>query len=416
MSAQARPRVLQITACPFPPEIRVLKAARSLRDAGYDSAVMCPPMAGRPEYEEWNGITILRPGSLAMAAASWDKLLFQSAFFSPAWWRAIREARERFRPHVLHVHDIWLARTAFSARGTEKVVMDLHENMPAAVVEYLKAYKGALETFNAVFKTHRRVLRYERSVLRRSDLVLAVVEEAADRVHADHPGLRRKVAVVENLESKAFLLDARSAPTVADPDPRPSVLYIGGFGPHRGIDTLIRAAALLKEWGVAVRVDLIGAKPGAYVDMMRALVDELDVTSHVRMVEWVPAEAVLSLIKSASIGAVPHHSNPHTDSTIPHKLYQYMIASTPVLVSTSAPLARTVRAARAGGIFVAGDPPSCAGKIREMLADPVVLRTYGANGHDYVLRQGHNWEEESTPALLAAYGSLLGADQARPSV
>ena len=411
MTGRQKGRVLQMTVCSFPPEIRVLKAARTLRDAGYDSAVLCPPMPGRPEYEEWNGIRIFRPRSLALAARPWDKILFQSAFFSPGWWRAIREATAAFEPDVLHVHDIWLARTAFRARRREKVVMDLHENMPAAVVEYVKGYRGAMKIFNRVFKTRSRVLRYERGALRGSDRVLVVVEEAAQRIAADHPRLDpSKVAVVENLESRDFLLDAARgvAPREA-PAPEASVLYIGGFGPHRGIDTLIEAAVHLKAWDVTVRIDLIGAKKGSYVDMLTELIRERDVASHVNMIEWVPADTVLSLIQRASIGAVPHHSNPHTDSTIPHKLFQYMIAATPVLVSTSAPLARTVRAARAGGVFEAGNALDCAEKIRDMLSDPARLRAYGASGHDYVLREGHNWEEESAPALLAVYDTLCGS-------
>jgi len=281
--------------------------------------------------------------------------------------------------------------------------MDLHENMPAAVDEYLKGYTGLQKIFNRAFKSRRRVLRYERRVLERSDLTLVVVQEAAHRVQSEHPGLGRDaVVVVENLESADFL-DASPAPQARNGS-EPSILYIGGFGPHRGIDTLVEAMCHLKRWGVRVRLDLVGAKRGStYVDMIESIIAKLDVGSHVRMVEWVPADAVLSLIQRATIGAVPHHSNPHTDNTIPHKLYQYMIAGTPVLVSTSAPLARTVRAANAGGIFQAGDAADCAEQIRSMLSNQSSLERFGENGRTYVTEGGHNWEDESAPQLLDAY-------------
>jgi glycosyltransferase involved in cell wall biosynthesis len=400
-------RVLQITAWNFPPEIRVLKEAYTLRDAGFASAVLCPPMPGRPARESWHGIEIFRPESLAAAFSPLDKVLYQATYYSPAWRRAIAEVIREFRPAVLHVHDIWLARSVFAARGREKVVMDLHENMPAAVTEYLKAYRGAQKLFNFVFKPRFRVLHYERTVLKRSDRTLVVVAEAASRVRGEHPELGAdQVFVVENLESKDFLSSV--AEVNQTNGAQPSVLYIGGFGPHRGIDTLIEAMKHLKEWGVQVRLDLIGATRGsAYVDMLRALVARLDVGSHVNMVDWVPAELVPSYIRNASVGAVPHHANPHTDNTIPHKLYQYMIAGTPVLVSTSPPLARTVTAARAGAIFRASDAVHCAETIRDMLRDPARLQQYGASGRDYVLRAGHNWDDESAPRLIAMYRSLL---------
>jgi glycosyltransferase involved in cell wall biosynthesis len=401
-------RILQITALPFPPEIRVLKEGVSLRAAGYGSAVMCPPMNGRLAHEVWNGIDIFRPESLAASTTTLDKLIYQAAFYGFAWRRALDEVIAEYRPHALHVHDIWLGRSAFGARRDQKVVMDLHENMPAAVVEYQSGYRGAFRLFNAVFKNHARVFAYERALLSRSDLVLAVVQEARDRVLEAHPMLDpARVVNVENLESREFL----AAPSTTQrfiPDDHFSVLYIGGFGPHRGIDTLIEAMRPLKARGVNARLHLVGGKEGtAYLAMLRELIARLDVASHVNIVSWVPSDSVLAYINQASLCAVPHHSNPHTDSTIPHKLFQYMIAARPVLVSTSAPLARSVRAAGAGLIFEAGNAEDCARKIAEIAADPARAADFGASGRRYVLESGHNWEDESAPRLVAAYDRLL---------
>lgn len=416
-------RILQITALPFPPEIRVLKEALSLRAAGYGSAVMCPPIAGRPARETWRGIEIFRPDVLRGAAARLDKLLYQSTFFSPAWHRALLEVQREYRPDVLHVHDIWLGRTALRASSGEKLAMDLHENMPAAVVEYQSGYRGAFRVFNAVFKNHARVFAYERDLLERSDLVLAVVHEARERILAAHPQLEpARVVNVENLESREFL----SAPGGGQQfiaDDHYSILYIGGFGPHRGIDTLIRAMHVLKGRGLNARLHLVGGKEGtAYLAMLRELIAQLDVGSHVNIVPWVASDAVLSYVNQASLCAVPHHSNPHTDTTIPHKLFQYMIAARPVLVSTSLPLARTVAAADCGVIFQAGDADDCAARIAELAGDAQRSARLGACGRRYVLEAGHNWEEESAPRLVAGYDRLLGcseveraADQLRAS-
>lgn len=410
MKTRSELRILQITALPFPPEIRVLKEAVSLRDAGFGSAVICPPMKGRPAHEIWRGIDIFRPASLAGSTSTADKLLYQSLFFSPAWHRALGEVLANYRPDALHVHDIWLGRSAFRARRGQKMVMDLHENMPAAVVEYQSGYRGLFKVFNAVFKNHARVFACERDLLSRSDLVLAVVQEARDRILQAHPKLdAARVVNVENLESRDFL----AAPSTTQrfiPDDHFSVLYIGGFGPHRGIDTLIEAMHPLKARGVNARLHLVGGKEGsAYLAMLRELIAKLDVASHVNIVSWVPSDSVLAYINQASVCAVPHHSNPHTDTTIPHKLFQYMIAARPVLVSTSAPLARSVAAAGAGLIFQAGDADDCARKIAELAADATRAAAFGASGRRYVLEAGHNWEDESAPQLIEAYDRLLGS-------
>ena len=405
---RSQQRILQITERPFPPAIRTVKEAVSLRNAGFSSAVLSPPIAGRPSQEEWRGVRVFRPDALAGSTRVLDKVLLQSTFFSPAWYGAIRETIRLYRPHVLHVHNIWLARSAFAARDDQRMVLDLHENMPAAVVEYIKGYRGRLKWFNAIFKQHDRVLRYERAVLRRCDRILAVVHEARERILQDHPQVPPdKVVNIENLESKEFLNGATSDQPLFGGDDF-SILYIGHFGPHRGIDTLIRAMAIIKRWNLNITVHLVGAKEGHYLDMVKELIRSEGVSELVLLHAWVSADQVLTYISQADVGAVPHHSNPHTDRTIPHKLYQYMIARTPVLVSTSPPLARTVEQAKAGRIFRAGDPAHCAETIREMFVSRKALKEYAQNGYRYVMEQGHNWEEESAPELIRVYDDMFG--------
>ena len=407
-------RILQITAHPFPPAIRVVKEGTTLRDAGYRSAVLCPPIKGRPARETWRGIEVYRPDTLAGAATIGDKLLYETLFFSPAWYRALREVISEENPDVLHVHDVWLGRTAFAARQGQRVVMDLHENWPAAVVQYLGLFRGAFKWFYGFYKNPLRVKHYERALLAKSDLVFVVVQEALRRVLEAHPELSHaKVVNVENLESKLFAVHDGGTARFIDDD-HFSILYIGGFGPHRGLDTLIGAMKYIKDWRLNVRLHLIGATvETVYLKMLRTLIRRLGVESSVRIVGWVPFETVLGYIDQASVGAVPHHSNPHTDNTIPHKLYQYMMVSKPVLVSTSAPLARVVRAGRAGVIFTAGDEQDCAERIRDLFEDQALSRQYGANGYRYVMTDGHNWEDESAKALVAAYDQLLGVGPLR---
>src|SRR5207249_2535170 len=100
-----------------------------------------------------------------------------------------------------------------------------------------------------------------------------------------------------------------------------SILYIGGFGPHRGIDTLMKAMQRVKAWGLNVHLHLVGAQQGRYSQMIEEQILANDMASHVTVTRWVPPEMVLAYISQASVCAVPHHSNPHTDTTIPHKLY-----------------------------------------------------------------------------------------------
>ena len=141
--------------------------------------------------------------------------------------------------------------------------------------------------------------------------------------------------------------------------------------------------------------------------MINGLVKELQVEDLVKIIDWVSSCDVLANIQQADVCIVPHHSNPHTDNTIPHKLFQYMIARRPVLVSSSKPLERTVTEAQAGLVFKAGDPQDCAEKVLALANSPEDCLAFAENGYRYVMEDGHNWEEESAPRLIEAYDNLL---------
>lgn len=398
-------KILQITKSKFPPEIRVLKEGLSFHKAGYKSAVLCPPYGNQLDYEIWNGIEIYRPKILGTCFLAY-KILGEVAFFNPCWYRALRQTICRYDPDVLHVHDIWLAKAAICAKKKQKIVIDLHENMPAAVIEYIKEYNGLQYLFRYLFHSYNRIYTYENKILQKSDLVLTVVKEARDRILKNYSEIKKDIVVnIENYESKRFITNVISGSPSFIRD-HFSVLYIGGFGPHRGVDTLIRSMEYIKEDGRNIKIQLIGANESPYLLMLKKMIKELGVSNQVQITGWVNSDEVLDNIKQADVCCVPHHSNPHTDTTIPHKLYQYMIAKRPVLVSSSIPLARTVKQAQAGLIFNAGDPIDCANKILAMANDKEACLRYAENGYKYVMNKGHNWEEESEPSLIDAYDRL----------
>jgi glycosyltransferase involved in cell wall biosynthesis len=398
-------KILQITRDSFPSAIRAVKEGLSFHNNGYKSAVLCTPKKDQPDYEVWEGIELFRP-KILRDRSFFDKLLSETAFFSFCWYRAINQVIKKYNPEIIHVHDIWLGRVVFAVQTKQKIVIDLHENMPAAVVEYQKGCRGPQLWFRLLFHGKSRIFSYERNLLEKSDLILTVVQEAHNRVLTNHPHLNSdKVVNVENLESKRFIADPSKGEAAFEKD-HFSILYIGGFGPHRGIDTLIQAMAVIKEQKRNIKIQLIGAQPSQYLDKLEKLISDLGVKEQVQITGWVDSEDVLANIKKADVCCVPHHSNPHTDNTIPHKLFQYMIAKRPILVSSSPPLARTIKQANAGMVFLAGDPSDCAAKIIEFSNDSNLLGKFADNGYNYVANEGHNWEEESESFLIKSYDKL----------
>src|SRR5690242_17999081 len=119
----------------FPPDIRVEKEALALRDAGHDVTILCDGGSGRPEREAWNGCAIVRVPAHPITAPLSD-LVRIATLRDPRFGRALHGLVPGC--DVLHVHDLPLAATAlaFARRRRIPVILDLHENFPAALRSY----------------------------------------------------------------------------------------------------------------------------------------------------------------------------------------------------------------------------------------------------------------------------------------
>jgi glycosyltransferase involved in cell wall biosynthesis len=97
----------------------------------------------------------------------------------------------------------------------------------------------------------------------------------------------------------------------------------------------------------------------------------------------------------SDICLVPHIKSDHTDSTIPHKIFQYMYAGKPMLVSNCEPLQRIVNESNTGEVYVFDDPKDFAKKLAII-----------ANNNDYfsdefmkrsqkLVLNSYNWKTDS---------------------
>jgi glycosyltransferase involved in cell wall biosynthesis len=294
---------------------------------------------------------------------------------------------------VLHVHDLPVLGSALEAARIP-VVADLHENFPAAIGQ-LRQHQPFPRSILRFVDSPSRWERHERSGVGRADATVVVVEEAADRL-ATRGLARERITVVGNEEDVMVFEGLKGEPVE-----RPGsfvVLYAGAFGGrHRGLDTLVDAMS-----------DVIAEEPGAVLSLVGDGAERVYLESRapagVHFEGWQPFERIPAYISASDVCVVPHRSTPHTETTVPHKLFQYMLMGKPVVVSSCAPLRRIVEEVGAGEVFVAGDERDLARAILR-LRDPEVAARAGAAGRRAVLEGGLNWER-SARALVALYTRL----------
>jgi glycosyltransferase involved in cell wall biosynthesis len=114
-----------------------------------------------------------------------------------------------------------------------------------------------------------------------------------------------------------------------------------------------------------------------------------------------PLEELLKQISRADIALIPHLKTAHTDSTIPHKLFQYMYAGIPIIASDCAPLKRIIEETATGLCFRNQDPLSFAETVEQLMGDPAFREKIPANGKKWVEKK-YNWASDAS-VLCALY-------------
>ncbi|MDD4857685.1 MAG: glycosyltransferase family 4 protein [Candidatus Krumholzibacteria bacterium] len=386
-----------------PPNVRVQNEALTLAAEGHEVHFLIEGRRGEPREETVGGVHVVRGVRMGRLGDIRHRYTFNFTYRDPVWTGAIdRFAKERLID-VLHVNDLPLAMEAVSAgrRLRLPVVADLHENYPAGLQVW---YTNALK--RATIYNYDRWSRYERAILREVDAIIVVIEEARDRLLKLGLGAE-KIFVVPNTVSESTGAIRIDGDVLARYRGAFVVSYIGNFAPHRGLDTVIAALPLARQEIPNLRLVLVGDHNDGYRRRLERLVRDLHCGDIVEMTGWKSQDAIWSYIEASAVCLVPHARNPHTDTTIPNKIFQYMMRERPVIVSDCPPLARIASDTGGGLVFRWNDPAELARCIVELHQNEGKRLEMGAAGRRAVL-QRYTWEKTSGP-LVELYRRLASA-------
>lgn len=382
----------------FPPELRLEKEARSIIKRGDEVHVISLGRIDEKEEDEYNGIKIHR---LKMDFSSINRILYAPVPFNPFWrkkWiKKIEDVVNKYNIDILQPHDIPLAPFVFpiSQKRNIPVIIDMHENIPAAMREWAKTDKIKKRIYYKIFNNPSYYKKLEFSTSKKADYILAVIEEQKERLVKS--GIdKEKVYVIKNTEEiKQFLNIEIDEDIIKRYKNYFSIVYIGGFGHHRGLDIAVKAMSRVKNVIPNAKLVLIGGKTlSEEEDKLKNICKEMELENNVEFINWVNFQKVPSYIKSSNLCLVPHRKSEHTDTTIPHKLFQYMIFAKPVIVSDSKPLKRIVEELDCGLVFKNESVEELSSHIINLYKDPKKALKRGNNGKRGILDK-YNWENDS---------------------
>ncbi|MBL7876572.1 MAG: glycosyltransferase family 4 protein [Cyclobacteriaceae bacterium] len=400
-------KILMLLNAPYPADIRVKKETDALIKAGFEIHLLCLRKKDQSKTELFEGIHVHRidAGKNNYQLAFWD-VVMSLQFVHPKFKNKMRQIVAEEKIDRVHIHDLPLVGTALSLRNEFgfKVVADMHENYPEALRTWFAWKKNPLVRIkNSLFMNPKRWTHFENLACVQSDHVIAVVEEMRDRIIKEHSVKENKITVVTNTEDVSFVQQPVDTAVYNSLKGKFIITYSGGIGPHRGVDTAIKAMEQLKA-EANIQLAIVGFGSPSVMDSLKSLVTELQLTS-VHFLGYQPFSKFYGYMSLADVNVIPHQSNGHTDNTVPHKLFQGMMAGKPLLVSSSAPLKRLVERYQSGLVFRAGDPMDFAEKVLTLYKDSALCEKLGNNGKHVTLHENVNWDHDQQ-ALINLYNTL----------
>jgi glycosyltransferase involved in cell wall biosynthesis len=376
----------------YPWDVRVWKVTTYLGDHGHEVHLVCRNLARRPEEEALDGIRIhrLRP----LSSAKLNALLTFPAFLNPTWLGRIADVVTARGIEALIVRDLPLALAAVAVgrRHGVPVLLDMAENYPAMLRDMRRFERFRLQ--NVLVRNPLLATLVERVATRLADQVVVVIEEARDRllrtgVPADRISIVRNTPKVELTRFPT----AWGAPA-CDPT-KLTVAFVGGLEPMRGLEAALEMIAAAVRRVPELRLTIIG--DGRWKSDLEAQARALGVGEYVEFAGRREYQRALFEILRADIGLIPHRVTAHTNSTIPNKLFEYMLLGKPVLATDMAPVRRLIEEARCGMVYRTREE-GVEALVR--LRNETVRRRLGENGRRAVLDRYH-WDQDGATLIRA---------------
>ncbi|WP_040666850.1 glycosyltransferase family 4 protein, partial [Nitrolancea hollandica] len=344
----------------FPLDPRVRREADALISAGHTVDIICLRKPGLPLFER-DGRLSIRRLPLAKRRSSTARYIFEYLTFLSAAMVLSSVLHLRHRYDLIQVNSIpdFLVFAALGPRLLGcPVLLDLHECMP--------------EFFGTKFQTGLRhpVVRViawlEQISIRFASYAITCTDQMRD-VFVTRGTPPEKIEVILN-GSDEEVFDATRFPQRGREPGRFVLVCHGTVEERYGLDTIIRAVALLKDEIPGLRLEIIGE--GSFLEELRQLARDLGVEREVAFSgKFLPMEELLRAIASADAGVVAMKRDPFRDITLCNKMFDFIAMRKPALVSRT----RSVEEYfddTCFQMFRSDDEHDLAQAIRELHADP----------------------------------------------
>jgi len=233
---------------------------------------------------------------------------------------------------------------------------------------------------------HRVLAKIAGFLYRQSDRVVVVTPAFKDYLMKHWRVPREKISVIENgVETEVFAPEAATdLRRELNPEGKFVVSYIGTMGMAHGLDTVIQAAAQLRDPHPEIIFLMLGE--GAEKDRIKTLAQERGL-SNVRFLDEQAREKIPAHICASDACLVPLKRTLLFKTVIPTKMLEFMSCGRPVILGVDGQARAILEEARGGLVVEPENPDALANAIRYLAANRELAGELGRNGREYVVRK-----------------------------
>lgn len=372
----------------FNEDIRVRREVDVLKESGNNIFILCFGFDGKT-YPEVDGAKVERINIKKKHKDLIFGIMNTVPFYENIWRHQITRFISRNAIDALHVHDLYMSKASYQgAKYSGKdcpVILDLHENYPAAI----KSYSWTKGKMRELLIRPGAWERKEKEYLQYASKIIVLSEEFKGELIEKYSFLREADLIVypnviDIQRFNAFAID-KSIPK----RDKTTLLYFGAVAERRGIFDVIKATREVLSKGHEVLLLIIGPVDKADKKRFDLVINDPAIKDNVEYIPWIQLSDLPTYLQISDICLAPFLKNPQHESGVANKIFQYMYGRKPIIASDCGPQRKLIESFHCGLIFSNQD---------ELVKDIILLsnnkdlqREMGDNGY-WALKENYNSE------------------------
>ena len=372
-------KIASIVLNNFTNDSRVLKEGISLQNEGYDVTIVALYKEGLKEFEKVQDVSVHR---VKLRSINWSKNIVASLAKYIEWSYHIIKKYRKY--DVMHCHDLNALHLGVISKlfnKNLKIIYDAHEY--ETEVNGLSGIRKKLSKISEKF-----LIKYTDETITVSN---AIANEYVRLYGIKKPSLVLNTPPYKVIENKNIFRE-----TLGIDNDKIIFLYQGGLSVGRGIEILLETFKIMENKN-AVIVFM------GYGTLERLIVNASTEFSNIYFHKAVSPEVLLNYTSSADFGILFYENsclNHYYCS--PNKMFEYLMAEIPVIVSNLYEMKRLVEDYDIGVVA----KKNTAQGLSMAIEDALKLDKESLEKHIAKVKTVYNWEEQEK-VLLSLYRGVL---------